>query len=965
MMPPGRLYFITLFLLLNGCFASSAHPTRKNATKILEKMADKKGTIRIAGPWNSDSALDRNVDMGEDAYVKKIISSNEGINFNKDMAEAGEMFEVNGIDDFYDKNAMITYEINGHEIPVHMKPHLTPQTKSLFPEYVKDSPGQMQTGGFVRGSKAGGMLHGYAKKVAGVKLPAGLSLNDMPEYKMQRFTGKTLENSNMWKSLEGLKQDKDNGDLRYAYKQNHAITNLFQKQLPALAAFQKHYNHQSRYTKPAFGDQILKHHVPRHHRLGKPLLREFMNQYPHESTKADETIEHKPALVQEFMSMKPNEEFEKEENEKASGKSERNEYRFAARKTNGEHQEQIRHEDSIENKHFTQEKNAQQEKATSLFQNLDSLHQKLQLDKQINAAELQSKSASQDPHKAEAKTRILNLLGELTEKLKGMESIVTRHRDKEIEAKFIKEQTSTNQENKFEDTEKSRLPEDHSPSQSDSDVDTMNRIEAQLKEKVSNLQEGIQNANSRSYPNEGPEEESKHEKFFMNSFRKIGNSEQVGSEFDSHRIESQAKYHSNQAIEGFRQPDTNQPIIMDTKAIDFNPADGASMENDDSDQVNSVNSDGEEQVVEEPSQRKFVGRDDEDDEDETSDEDPHKGKLSAPVRKHWKKPEVDEDFVPTRQTLMKYHQGRHHNAPSSEEDDTEQQYDVGEEKKLSRRHKPHHKKIEEKDDGDNELLNHSFIDDDEQLTNKRHHKKSRDHEEAESNENDEEEITNSHHHKQTNGDSEEQRTPKEGKENSKMFEVEESLGEADEKNNIARHRSFKPKERDDEVDDYPDYNEVKDAAIFETNFLRKKFHAQSLHWSDRLSDRAQKTAETIANVRDLNPKSILKYKKPGQNVAVIDIDSTNVGKEAPDNWAKESRFFDFRSPQLTPKNSDFAQMMWKAENEFGLGVAKSKLGNKWIVTSAYDSPVVDRYNDLKHNVESDIPISDPYSDITG
>jgi len=43
----------------------------------------------FVGPWHSDSALDRNVDIGEDAYVKKIISSNEGINFNKDMAEAG------------------------------------------------------------------------------------------------------------------------------------------------------------------------------------------------------------------------------------------------------------------------------------------------------------------------------------------------------------------------------------------------------------------------------------------------------------------------------------------------------------------------------------------------------------------------------------------------------------------------------------------------------------------------------------------------------------------------------------------------------------------------------------------------------------------------------------------------------------------------------------------------------------
>lgn len=58
-------------------------------------------------------------------------------------------------------------------------------------------------------------------------------------------------------------------------------------------------------------------------------------------------------------------------------------------------------------------------------------------------------------------------------------------------------------------------------------------------------------------------------------------------------------------------------------------------------------------------------------------------------------------------------------------------------------------------------------------------------------------------------------------------------------------------------------------------------------------------------------------------------------------------------------------MVWKADNEFGLGVAKSKLGNQWIVTSAFDAPVIDSYKDLRSNIESDIPISDPYSDITG
>ncbi len=45
--------------------------------------------LDFPGPWHSDSGLDRNIDPQEDSYVKKVIASNEGLNFNKDMAEAG------------------------------------------------------------------------------------------------------------------------------------------------------------------------------------------------------------------------------------------------------------------------------------------------------------------------------------------------------------------------------------------------------------------------------------------------------------------------------------------------------------------------------------------------------------------------------------------------------------------------------------------------------------------------------------------------------------------------------------------------------------------------------------------------------------------------------------------------------------------------------------------------------------
>lgn len=169
----------------------------------------------------------------------------------------------------------------------------------------------------------------------------------------------------------------------------------------------------------------------------------------------------------------------------------------------------------------------------------------------------------------------------------------------------------------------------------------------------------------------------------------------------------------------------------------------------------------------------------------------------------------------------------------------------------------------------------------------------------------------------------------------------------------------------DDVVEFPDYNDVKDAAIFETNLLRKQFHAKPIHWSDKLSDRAQLNAENLAKLLDLNEKSVISHKLPGEDVALVNINSTNVGKDAPDLWARGSKFYDFRSPQITAKNIDFAQMMWKSGNEFGLGVAKAKSGNNWIVTSMFDTPVIDRFKDLKMNLESDIPIEDPYSDIVG
>ncbi len=84
---------------------------------------------------------------------------------------------MNGIEDFYDKSALITYEVNGHEIPVHMKPKLTPQNQPMFPEYGHE-PGPA-----IPESRSNNMptrnnpLHKATTFY-------GMSLKDMPEYKV-------------------------------------------------------------------------------------------------------------------------------------------------------------------------------------------------------------------------------------------------------------------------------------------------------------------------------------------------------------------------------------------------------------------------------------------------------------------------------------------------------------------------------------------------------------------------------------------------------------------------------------------------------------------------------------------------------------------------------------------------------------------------------------------------------------
>ena len=818
------------------------------------------------------------------------------------------MFEVNGIDDFYDKNAMITYEINGHEIPVHMKPHFTPQTKSMFPEYVKDSPGEMA--GFVRGkgSRVGGKMHGYIKQINSVRFPGGLSINDMPEYKMQRFTGKTSENSNMWKSLEGMKEDKVNGVITNGFKQNKALQKMFQKQLPVISELKKmqqqrsnSYDHHVRKSVKYEGtDQSLKYHVPRHQEFSKPVLvnNEFIHNQREQAVRNSKSLGRNPKLLQQFMAsrnaqdktlpMSKSSEYSKESpmvnrfvsNERSSFLNSQNtpsEIKQSNEKGDVHFKADIAPRPlDVMNRYEEQQPaiGSENNQATALFKNLDSLHKKLQIDKQINQVEQQSK-LDQDPQKAQAKTRILNLLGELTEKLKGMESIVTKHQNKEIAEKFMKDQPSPEIEGRSKEEVSTFNNSDESqgvrevPLNSEPEVEAMNRLGAQLTEKVSSLQhgldEGLQNADSRSYKEDSPNEaiatavararggttSKVHNNFLAESFMKIGESpsEEVNQgiqsdseEAEHHRVENKEiameNPNSKEAIiQSFHyqrhSKDDDEPVIMDTKAIDYKPLDENDDVTDDSGKINNINSYGEDEIVQDsPKHRKkFVGKDDEDDDE---DDDNAETNSEVTLKKHWKKPEVDEDPIPSRQTLVKYH---HNNMKDSEDSERtssltgdEAANGIIEKKKAaSRRHSQHrvgnhhhrHTQQFQSNKGFNEHVEETEDeerDEDEgkgsttdlaqsSHHHKRHHPKHMESSSSAINEEGQEvEETSTQHHKKNHafaksledkqgddGNFLEEDSKTDGRENSKMFEVEESLGEADEKNNIARHRSFKPK----------------------------------------------------------------------------------------------------------------------------------------------------------------------------
>lgn len=125
------------------------------------------------------------------------------------------------------------------------------------------------------------------------------------------------------------------------------------------------------------------------------------------------------------------------------------------------------------------------------------------------------------------------------------------------------------------------------------------------------------------------------------------------------------------------------------------------------------------------------------------------------------------------------------------------------------------------------------------------------------------------------------------------------------------------------------------------NSYRSKHHDDNMIWSDDLASKAQKLAEALADKKTLEIAKDLEKEGYGENVAKVWATFKNAGEAATKMWYQQSENYRFDDPHLDENTGQFAQVIWKATKELGMGVAKSidDVNNKYVyVVSLYRPP---------------------------
>ena len=116
------------------------------------------------------------------------------------------------------------------------------------------------------------------------------------------------------------------------------------------------------------------------------------------------------------------------------------------------------------------------------------------------------------------------------------------------------------------------------------------------------------------------------------------------------------------------------------------------------------------------------------------------------------------------------------------------------------------------------------------------------------------------------------------------------------------------------------------------NSVRHQLGLPPLAWSDRLAARAQEWAENLLDKNQFRHQPKSPY---GENLFEI-IGAHASPAQVVDEWASESRNYDYRSNRCNGTCGHYTQIVWRDTREVGCGVARG--GNREVWVCEYNPP---------------------------
>ncbi|XP_006814338.1 Golgi-associated plant pathogenesis-related protein 1-like [Saccoglossus kowalevskii] len=114
------------------------------------------------------------------------------------------------------------------------------------------------------------------------------------------------------------------------------------------------------------------------------------------------------------------------------------------------------------------------------------------------------------------------------------------------------------------------------------------------------------------------------------------------------------------------------------------------------------------------------------------------------------------------------------------------------------------------------------------------------------------------------------------------------------------------------------------------NRYRKQHGVQELNWSDDLASVAQRWADGISERGYLQNSDNAVI---GENIFMSDEDLP--GDAISELWYNEGECYDYDNPGWNKDCRHFTQMIWRTSTEIGVGKAKMKNSNRYIVVVNY------------------------------